>query len=120
MARYGPTVALGVRPSRNGSSRKPVPRRGVPGRRSLVSSAPRTSADGCQMSFSLTPPLLRDSAPRSAPRSFLAAMLPRLSSRHVSVVVGLERGLLAAPQHDVPLEGQRPVVLGAVQVEGGD
>src|SRR3954454_5076642 len=50
----------------------------------------------------------------------LPAMLARLSSRHVSVVIGLERRLVRAAQHDVPLEGQRPVVLGAVQVERGD
>src|SRR3712207_5411734 len=42
-------------------------------------------------------------------------MLPRLPSRHVSVVVGLEGGLVGAAQHDVPLEGQRPVVLRALQ-----
>src|SRR3954462_10112539 len=107
MARYGPTVALGVRPNRRGSVRKPVPR--CPERGWEGSGTAGTSSG-------FMPYLQRDSAPRSAPRSLaLPAMLPRLSSRDVSVVVGLEGGLGRAAQHDVPLEGQRPVVLGALE-----
>src|SRR3954452_16355657 len=37
------------------------------------------------------PALLPDSAPRSAPRSFLAAMLPRLSSGHGLLQVAVDR-----------------------------
>src|SRR5918995_1576564 len=111
IARYGPTVALGVVCSC--VIGPPLPAR------SRTRSAPRSMPP---VASAVAPLLARWRSLRcSLPvGSRLAAMLPRPSSRDVPVVLGLERRLAGAAQHDVPLEGQRPVVDGARVVEPAD
>src|SRR5918997_473453 len=111
IARYGPTVELGVVIGW-------VVTRHLPAR-FRTRSAPRSMPP---VASAVAPLLARWRSLRcSLPVcSRLAAMLPRPSSRDVPVVLGLERGLLRAAQDDVPLEPQRPVGHGALVVEPAD